>query len=112
MKKTIRPVYRPDPYNVCFGVAFGAVPKTDNFFVVLVAGSRAGQIFYTQGDGGSVSLFSKSFEGFIKRITSNPIKLLTKDLHGCASFQDVQTFESWIPFEVVRSSCCELQEKR
>jgi len=93
-----------DRYNVLFGVAFGWVPGSENFFVALVQGPRSGEIFYTHGDGAFVSPFAKSFEGFINRITTRPVKLLTDDLGGYACYQDGQTFEQWLPFAVSRGS--------
>jgi len=103
MKKIVRRFESSSRFDAYFGVAFGWVPGTANFFVTPAEGPGAGQVFLTHDDGAFVSRFAMSFEGFIRRVTTRPVKLLAKDLGCYARYQDGVTFEQWIPIAVART---------
>ncbi len=101
MKKRIQPFAQRDPYNAILGIAFGKVPHSGNFSVILTNPPHAGKIAYTHDDGSYVTLFANSLGGFIKRVTTSPIKLLRKDFGGYFSLSDGTTIEKWLPEKAI-----------
>jgi hypothetical protein len=82
-------------------VAFGTASRSGNYFVVQTRGRDAGKIFYTDHETANMEAFAPDFEGFIRRVTSNPVTLLAKDLGCFARYADGITGTQWIPEEVV-----------
>jgi hypothetical protein len=100
MQRVVRSWTMPDRHNVFFGVAFACVPRSSaNFFAMPVSGRSAGRIFYVH-DGMAVR-FAASLDGFVRRITRNPLKLLVHDLGGRARYSDDTGFRFWVPAALV-----------
>lgn len=71
-------------------VAIGEVPDSGNTFLISLAEENEGSITYFDKTKSSFTPFAKDFESFLKRLASNPIKLL-KDLGIQTSFGQNQT---------------------
>jgi len=88
-----------DPDHIFTGIAIATVPYSGNYFVMPIDGSTAGQIFYADHDGWYDAAFADDFDGFLVRITQEPVHLLAKELGCYTRYSDGQTDAQWIPEE-------------
>ena len=84
------------------GIAFAHAPQSGNFFAVAMSGPKPGAIYYANHDGWYERSFAANFDDFIRRVTSNPVKLLSRDLGCYARYSDGTSNVQWIPDAVVK----------
>jgi len=80
-------------------IAVGEVPHSGNYFAMPVDGQGVGKVFYVDHDDWHEEPFAGSFDEFVERVSSNPVKLLSEDLGCYARYSDGQTDIQWIPEE-------------
>ena len=88
-----------DPDHIMTGIAIATVPRSGNYFVMPVEGPSAGKIFYADHDGWYEAAFADDFNGFLSRITCEPVKLLAEDVGCYTRYSDGETDTQWIPEE-------------
>jgi len=86
-----------DPDHIVTGISIATVPHSGNYFVMPVDGPTAGKIFYANHDGWYESAFADDFNGFLERVSRDPVKLLADDVGCYTRFTDGQTDAQWIP---------------
>ncbi|HEX5245346.1 MAG TPA: hypothetical protein VFW23_18945 [Tepidisphaeraceae bacterium] len=83
-------------------VVFATVPRSGNYFAIQTSGQNSGAVYYTDHEA-LLALrkpFAPDFDGFISRLISEPIDLLTKVLGCFTRYSDGTTTTQWIPAEV------------
>jgi hypothetical protein len=85
--------------HVLTGVAFATVPQSGNYFVMPLEGPTAGKIIYLDHDDWHESPFADDFNGFLERVTREPVQLLVEDLGCYTRYSDDETHLQWIPEE-------------
>jgi SMI1 / KNR4 family (SUKH-1) len=88
-----------DPDHIVKGISIATVPHSGNYFVIPVDGPSAGKIFYADHDGWYESAFADDFNGFLARVTREPVKLLAEDVGCYTRYSDGETEAQWIPEE-------------
>lgn len=68
-------------------VVIGEVPESGNVFLISLAEENEGSITYFDKTRASFIPFAKDFESFLKRLTTNPIKLI-KDLGNPTCYRE------------------------
>jgi len=77
-------------------IAFGEIPNSGNFFLVIVSGEHCGKIFFLDHDCLEYEIFANNFEEFIEKVITDPPGLLNK--LGCNTrYSDGETETQWIP---------------
>lgn len=88
-----------DPDHIVTGISIATVPHSGNYFVMPVEGPSAGKIFYADHDGWYESAFADDFNGFLERVSREPVKLLAEDVGCYTRYWDGETSAQWIPEE-------------
>jgi hypothetical protein len=88
-----------DSDHILTGVAFATVPQSGNYFVIPLEGPAAGKIIYADHDDWHESPFADDFNGFLERVTREPVQLLVEDLGCYTRYSDGETHLQWIPEE-------------
>lgn len=90
-----------DPKGLLSTVVFGTAPRSGNYFVVQTAGPSIGGIFYTDHETLSMTLFASDFDEFLRRIITDPVTLIARDLGCFARYSDGSSSTQWIPEEAI-----------
>jgi hypothetical protein len=85
-------------------IAIGEAPQSGNHFAMPVEGAKAGCVFYIDHDDWREEPFAATFDQFLERISTSPVRLLAEDLGFYARYSDGQSDKQWIPIEYTADS--------
>jgi len=81
-------------------IAFAEPSDSANYFVIALQGKHAGKIIYIDHDGAEVVVYADTFNGFLEKYLTDPIKEM--DFFGCyVRYDDGETDIQWIPTKYI-----------
>ena len=87
-----------DWLNDC--IAFAEVPFSGNYFLLILKGKLSGKIIYSSHDDIQSNYYATSFNNFLEKYLSNPIKEISF-FGSYTRYNDGKTDIQWIPKEII-----------